>query len=179
MTKELLQEKLHKMQKDPSYRLFSIETESGLRSMPELKNLSVYLIITETEWFAKNGDQLMSSNQQSQNKVLFAETHDELFLPTADKTALYVSPAYPAMTSCTFSYFLFYGSTISAGIVSSKTSGRYYTIQLPLVENRCYCILDLLMTIVAQTFPDDVDNLRTFFNLRSKYNAGEEDIFEE
>ena len=179
MNRELLQEKLHKMQKDPYYRMFSIEGKIGVRSIPELKDLSAYLIMTETEWFAKNGDQLMSSNQDSQNRVLFAETRKKLFLPNADKSALYISPNHPAESRGSFAYFMIHGHTVSAGFWSDMTTGTYYTVQLPSTENNCFCLLDLVITAVANIFPDDIDDLRMLFNLSSNYSAGYEDVFEE
>ena len=179
MDRETLQEKLHKMQKDLTYRLFTFGNEDGVKSMPELKGLSSYLILTGSEWFAKNGDQQMSSSGQAQNKVLFAETKDKLFLPKADKAALYVSPNHPAMSCCVFAYILICNSMIYAGFLGGKTTGKYYTIRLPLEENRCYCLLDLVMTAVARTFPDDVEKLCAFFKLDGKYDAGDETIFEE
>lgn len=179
MNQETLQEKLHKMQRSKSYRLFAFDNEIGVKTMPELNGLSSYLILTGSEWFAKNGDQQMSSTDQEQNKVLFAETKDKLFLPKADKTALYVSPNHPAMTCNVFAYILICQNSIYGGFLGGKTSGKYYTIQLPLEENRCYCLLDLVMTEVARAFPDDVEKLRAFFKLDSNYDAGDETIFEE
>lgn len=179
MNQETLQEKLHNMQKDRTYRLFTVGNEDGVKSMPELKGLSSYLILTGSEWFAKNGDQQMSSGEQRQNKILFAETHEKLFLPKADKAALYVSSNHPAMSCCVFAYILICNSMIYAGFLGGKTTGKYYTIRLPLEENRCYCLLDLVMTAVARTFPDDVEKLCAFFKLDGKYDAGDETIFEE
>lgn len=179
MNQETLQEKLHKMQKDRTYRLLTFDNEGGVKSMPELKGLSSYLILTGSEWFAKNGDQQMSSGEQSQSKVLFAQTNEKLFLPKADKTALYISTNHPAMSCCVFAYILICNSMIYAGFLGGVTTGKYYTIQLPLEENRCYCLLDLVMTEVARAFPDDVKKLRVFFNLGSNYDAGHETVFEE
>ena len=179
MTTENLQEKLHQMQKNRTYRLFTFDNEDGVKVMPELKGLSSYLILTGSEWFAKNGDQQMSSTEQELNKVLFAETKDKLFLPKADKAALYISPDHPAMCCSVFAYILICDRVIYAGFLGGKTTGKYYTIQVPLLENRCYCLLDLVMTAVARTFPDDVEKLRVFFKLDGKYDAGDETIFEE
>ena len=179
MNQETLQEKLHNMQKDRTYRLLTFDNEGGVKSMPELKGLSSYLILTGSEWFAKNGDQQMSSGEQSQSKVLFAQTNEKLFLPKADKTALYISPNHPAMSCCVFAYILICNSMIYAGFLGGVTTGKYYTIQLPLEENRCYCLLDLVMTAVSRAFPDDVKKLRAFFNLGSNYDAGHETVFEE
>ena len=179
MDRETLQEKLHKMQKDRTYRLVTFENETGVKSMPDLKGLSSYLILTGSEWFAKNGDRQMSSSEQTQNKVLFAETHEKLFLPKADKTALYVSPNHPAMACNVFAYILICNSMIYSGFLGGKTTGKYYTMQMHLEENRCYSLLDLVMTEVARAFPDDVEKLRAFFKLDSNYDAGDETIFEE
>ena len=179
MTRETLQEKLNIMQKNRSYRMFTFDSKDGVMVIPEPKGLSSYLILTGSEWFAKNGDQQMSSTDQEQNKVLFAETKDKLFLPKADKTALYVSHNHPAMSCCVFAYILICNSMIYAGFLGGVTTGKYYTIQLPLDENRCYCLLDLVMTEVARAFPDDVEKLRAFFKLDGKYDAGDETIFEE
>lgn len=178
MNREQLQNRLHKMQTCKSYRLFIFEDEK-VKTMPEKKELSSYLIMTDTEWFAKNGDQHMNSSKQSQNKILFAETHEELFVPTSDKTAHYVSPDHPAEPCCVFAYVLISEKVISAGFLGGKTTGKYFTIRIPTMENRCYSMLDLIMTIIARSFPDDVNKLRSFFNLSSKYNAGDETIFEE
>lgn len=179
MDRETLQEKLHQMQKERRYRLVTFDNEIGVKTMPELKGLSSYLVLTGSEWFARNGDQQMSSTDREQNKVLFAETQDKLFLPKADKAALYVSSDYPAMSCCVFAYIMICNSVIYAGFLGGKTTGKYYTIQVPLLENRCYCLLDLVMTAVARTFPDDVEKLRAFFKLDGKYDAGDETIFEE
>ena len=179
MNKEQLQEKLHKMQKSKTYRLLTYDKDSGVKTMPDLRDLSSYLILTGYEWFAKNGNQQISSVEQNQNKVLFAETQEKLFLPKADKTALYVSPKYPAMSCCVFAYILICQNSVYAGFLGGKTSGKYYTIQLPLEENRCYCLLDLVMVEVTRAFPDDVEKLRAFFKLDSKYDGGFETIFEE
>lgn len=179
MTRETLQEKLHQMQKNHTYRLFTFENESWVKTMPELKGLLSYLILTGSEWFARNGDQQLSSSEQRQNKVLFAETTDNLFLPKADKTALYISPNHPAMSCCVFAYILICNSMIYAGFLGGKTTGRYYTIQVPIMENRCYCILDLVMTAVGRAFPEDTEKLRNFFKLNSSYDAGDETVFEE
>lgn len=178
MNREILQEKLHKMQKDRSYRLFTLEGEDGVKSMPALNGLSTYLILTGTEWFAKNGDQQMTSSQQNQKKVLFAETKEKLFLPTADETALYISPCSPASSCSRFAYLLIYENTVSAGFVGTETVEKYYTIQLSNADNNIFCLLDLVITAVSVVFPDDVDKLRTLFNLGSNYNAGDESIFE-
>lgn len=179
MTTETLQEKLHQMQKDRKYRLVTFDNETGVKTMPELKGLSSYLILTGSEWFARNGDRQMSFADQGQNKVLFAETQDKLFLPKAVKAALYVSPDHPAMCCSVFAYILICDRVICAGFLGGKTTGKYYTIQLPLEDNRCYCLLDLVMTAVARTFPDDVGKLRAFFKLDGKYDSGDETIFEE
>lgn len=178
MNKDLLQEKLYKMQQHKSYRLLTYEN-GHVKSMPELKKLSAYLIMTDSEWLAKNGDQAVSSNQQPQNKVIFAETDNKLFLPTADKTALYVSPNHTAPSSSVFAYFLIGENDLSVGFLGATTTGKYYTLQLPCDENKCLCIIDSIMPVFAKFFPDDLDKLRTLFRLGSKYNAGNEDIWEE
>ena len=179
MNREQLQNKLHNMQRDSSYRLFTYDTEAGVKTLPALKDLSTYLILTDSEWFARNTDQQLSSRQQEQNKVLFSETSQKLFLPQADKTALYISPNHPSSSPCTFAYILLHGSKVSAGFVSEKSSDKYYTIQLPISENNCFYLMDYVMTVLARIFPEDVDKLRTFFNLGSTYSAGDESIFEE
>lgn len=178
MTKELLQEKLYKMQQHKSYRLLTYEN-GHIKSMPELQKLSAYLIMTNSEWLAKNGDQVLSSNQHPQNKVLFAETENKLFLPTGDKTALYVSPNHPAPSSSVFAYFLIGENDLSVGFLGATTTGKHYTLHLPYDENKCFCMIDSIMAVFAKFFPDDLDTLRTLFLLGSKYNAGYEDIWEE
>jgi hypothetical protein len=40
-------------------------------------------------------------------------------------------------------------------------------------------MIDSIMPVFAKSFPDDLDRLRTLFMLGSKYNAGDEDIWEE
>lgn len=179
MTRELLQEKLHKMQKNHAYRFFTFEKDKGVSSMPELSGLSSYLILTGAEWFAKNGDQQLTSDQRIQDRILFAETREKLFLPKEDKTALYASPNYPAMSCLAFAYVLICDKMIFAGFLGGNTSGKYYTIQLPNTENGCLCMMDLVMSAVANTFPDDLEKLRAFFKLGSYYDAGDETIFEE
>ena len=121
----------------------------------------------------------MHSSQQKQRKVLFAETHEKLFLPTAEGTAVYISPNHPEKSCCTFAYCMICEKTVSAGFCCETTTGKYYTVQLPNSENNCICMLDMVMTIAAKVFPDDVDNLRTFFVLGDKYDAGDETVFEE
>ena len=68
---------------------------------------------------------------------------------------------------------------IYAGFLGGKTSGKYHTIQVPLMENRCYCMLDLVMTAVSRAFPEDTEKLRNLFKLSSSYDAGDETVFEE
>ena len=147
--------------------------------MPELQNLSAYLIMTGREWFARNGDQVVSSNQNPQNKVLFAETDNKLFLPTGDKTALYVSPNHPTPSSSVFAYFLIGENDFSVGFLGTNTTRKHYTLHLPYDENKCLCMIDSILPVFAKFFPDDLDKLRTLFLLDRKYNAGYEDIWEE
>lgn len=70
-------------------------------------------------------------------------------------------------------------NAVFAGFLGGNTSGKYYTIQLPNTENGCLCMVDLVMSAVASTFPDDIEKLRTFFKLGSNYDAGDETVFEE
>ena len=179
MNREQLQTKLNEMKKSLKYRVIVYDTDKGVISVPEFEHPSVYLVLTNSEWFARNGNQTMHSHGDPQSKVLFCQTIRRLFLPIKESTAVYVSPDHPATSNCTFAYVMVYQDCVSAGFVGGKSNGEFKRIRTPFNENTCYCMLDSVMTILARVFPDDVEKLQAFFNLGKTYADGDETVFEE